>query len=150
MGIHIMDVIDASDHPNSSGQIDWAVCNADLLGHSRQRAATVCTKNGVTRQKWLKYLRYVNLVVNLKNEVGGATRAITADQHSDLLLGRSALGGLAAPFARCARTLAATFVRFQKKCLINLRYPDKPLSLHGLSDGKKTMPPPECGTLSNM
>src|SRR4030066_2507292 len=86
VSIDVLNVIDTGDDPDAGRQIDRAMRSADLFGGRRQGAAAVRAQNRVLRQNRLECGGDVGLVIRLKNEVGGATRAGAGNQHPPQVL----------------------------------------------------------------
>ena len=143
IGIHVLDVIDAGDDTDASGQIDRAVRDADLLGARRQGAGTIRAKDGVLTQNGLQGSGDVLRIAARQDEVGSCAGTIPTDQHRNLFFGSAALGGLSAPLARCAGEPALPLVRLQEECLIGFRDTHQNVCLQAFRQRKEAMAPAE-------
>ena len=100
IGIDVLHVIDPGDDADAGGQIHGTVGKPHFAGHANHCPAAIRAQNGACGQYWLKGIVDVRPVILLQYEIGRAGGPVTANQHRNLLIGQSTLGGLAAAFAR--------------------------------------------------
>ena len=146
VGVDVLHVINLGNHPDTRRQIDFVVGNPHLPGGCNQCLAAVGAKDGIRGQNGLEGRANVRLIRFLKNEVGGASGTVTADQHRNLFVGQASFRRFPAALAWCTfHAFLLPLERFKEECLVRFGNTDQVCRLLLIGQRKKTMTPAEGG-----
>ena len=126
VGVYILDVVNASQHPDPFAQVDCTVGYAHLSGRQGKGAfsSAVGAENRILGQKGFQDSLDRKVVVLGKDRIGCGSRAVPNHQDRNLFTGKPSFGSVTAPVSGFpGEIVSLPLVGAQEPSLVGLEIP---------------------------